>query len=165
VSISLSHEVYPRWRDNDRGHTVIADAYLKPMFRDYVANLEAGFKASGLEVPLLVMKSNGGVVDGETAAERPVNYLVSGPVGGVLVGPHFAALAGIDHIMTLDIGGTSTDISLLAGGEMRCAATFELEFGMPVKSPMVDIRTIGAGGGSIAWVDAGGLLRVGPQSA
>jgi N-methylhydantoinase A len=165
VSISLSHEVYPRWRENDRGHTVIADAYLKPMFRNYVANLEAGFKASGLDAPLLVMKSNGGVVEGQTAAERPVSYLVSGPVGGVLGGAHFASLAGIDQIMTLDIGGTSTDVSLLAGGEMRRAATFELEFGVPVKSPMVDIRTIGAGGGSIAWIDAGGLLRVGPQSA
>jgi N-methylhydantoinase A len=165
LSISLSHEVYPRWRENDRGHTVVADAYLKPMFRAYIANLEAGFESADLDARLLVMKSNGGVVDGETAAERPVNYLVSGPVGGVLGGAHFASLAGIDHLMTLDIGGTSTDVSLLAGGEMRRAATFEIDFGMPVKSPMVDIRTIGAGGGSIAWIDAGGLLRVGPRSA
>jgi N-methylhydantoinase A len=165
LSISLSHEVYPRWRENDRGHTVIADAYLKPMFRAYIANLELGFESAALDARLLVMKSNGGVVDGNTAAERPVNYLVSGPVGGVLGGAHFASLAGRDHIMTLDIGGTSTDVSLLVGGDMRRAATFEIEFGMPVKSPMVDIRTIGAGGGSIAWIDAGGLLRVGPQSA
>jgi N-methylhydantoinase A len=165
LSISLSHEVYPRWRENDRGHTVIADAYLKPMFHTYIANLETGFENADLDARLLVMKSNGGVVEGETAAERPVNYLVSGPVGGVLGGAHFASLAGIDHIMTLDIGGTSTDVSLLAGGEIRRAATFEIDFGMPVKSPMVDIRTIGAGGGSIAWIDAGGLLRVGPQSA
>ena len=165
LSISLSHEVYPRWRENDRGHTVVADAYLKPMFRDYVANLESGFETAALDAQLLVMKSNGGVVEGRTAAERPVNYLVSGPVGGVLGGAHFASLAGIDHIMTIDIGGTSTDVSLLVGGEMRRAATFEIEFGMPVKSPMVDIRTIGAGGGSIAWIDAGGLLRVGPKSA
>ena len=165
LSISLSHEVYPRWRENDRGHTVVADAYLKPMFRTYIANLEAGFENADLEARLLVMKSNGGVVEGKKAAERPVNYLVSGPVGGVLGGAHFASLAGVDHIMTLDIGGTSTDVSLLVGGEMRRAATFEMDFGMPVKSPMVDIRTIGAGGGSIAWIDAGGLLRVGPRSA
>ena len=165
LSISLSHEVYPRWRENDRGHTVVADAYLKPMFRDYIANLESGFGTAAIDAQLLVMKSNGGVVEGRTAAERPVNYLVSGPVGGVLGGAHFASLAGIDHIMTIDIGGTSTDVSLLVGGEMRRAATFEIEFGMPVKSPMVDIRTIGAGGGSIAWIDAGGLLRVGPKSA
>ena len=165
LSVSLSHEVYPRWRENDRGHTVVADAYLKPMFRSYISNLETGFETADLNARLLVMKSNGGVVDGQTAAERPVNYLVSGPVGGVLGGAHFASLAGIDHIMTLDIGGTSTDVSLLVGGEMRRAATFEIDFGMPVKSPMVDIRTIGAGGGSIAWIDAGGLLRVGPKSA
>lgn len=165
LSISLSHEVYPRWRENDRGHTVIADAYLKPMFEQYVANLEQGFERAGLNAPLLVMKSNGGVVEGRTAAEQPVNYLVSGPVGGVLGGAYFAAHAGIEHIMTIDIGGTSTDVSLLAGGQMRRAATFEIDFGMPVKAPMVDIRTIGAGGGSIAWIDAGGLLRVGPRSA
>src|SRR5581483_7070077 len=138
---------------------------LKPMFGRYVANLEEGFATANLNAPLLIMKSNGGVVDGETAADQPVNYLVSGPVGGVLGGAHFAAIAGIDHIMTIDIGGTSTDVSLLSGGEMRRAATFEIDFGMPVKAPMVDIRTIGAGGGSIAWIDAGGLLRVGPQSA
>jgi N-methylhydantoinase A len=165
VSISLSHETYPRWRENDRGHTVIADAYLKPMFNRYVANLEDGFERVNLTAPLLIMKSNGGVVDGNTAAEQPVNYLVSGPVGGILGGAHFAALAGIDHIMTIDIGGTSTDVSLLSSGQLHRVATFEIDFGMPVKAPMVDIRTLGAGGGSIAWIDAGGLLRVGPRSA
>src|SRR5205823_8731824 len=86
LSISLSHVVYPRWRENDRGHTVIADAYLKPMFARYTDNLEGGLRSAGSSARLLVMKSNGGVVDGETAAEQPVNYLVSGPVGGVLGG-------------------------------------------------------------------------------
>jgi N-methylhydantoinase A len=165
VSISLSHDVYPRWRENDRGHTVIADAYLKPMFARYVGNLANGLEEAGSPAKLLMMKSNGGVVEAEAAAEQPVNYLVSGPVGGVLGGAHFAALAGLDQIMTIDIGGTSCDVSLLVGGQMRSAAKFEIEFGMPVKAPMVDIRTIGAGGGSIAWIDRGGLLRVGPQSA
>ncbi len=112
------------------------------------------------------MKSNGGVVDGETAAERPVNYLVSGPVGGVLGGTHFASLAGIDqdhddrhrrHLLRRQPASPAA--------RFRARANFEIEFGMPVKAPMVDIRTIGAGGGSIAWIDAGGLLRVGPQSA
>jgi N-methylhydantoinase A len=165
VSVSLSHEVYPRWRENDRGHTVIADAYLKPMFAQYVANLQNGLDEVGSPAKLLMTKSNGGVVEAEAAAERPVNYLVSGPVGGVLGGAHFATLAGLEQIMTIDIGGTSCDVSLLVGGQMRSAAKFEIEFGMPVKAPMVDIRTIGAGGGSIAWIDRGGLLRVGPQSA
>jgi N-methylhydantoinase A len=165
ISISLSHEVYPRWRENDRGHTTIADAYLKPMLSRYVTNLQEGFEEAGSPARLLVMKSNGGVVEGEAAADHPANYLVSGPVGGVLGGTHFASLAGLDRIMTIDIGGTSCDVSLVAGGRLRRVANFELELGMPVKAPMVDIRTIGAGGGSIGWIDAGGLLRVGPQSA
>jgi len=165
LSVSLSHEIYPRWRENDRGHTTIADAYLKPMFSRYIDNLQNGLSNAGSPARLLVMKSNGGVVEGGTAADQPANYLVSGPVGGVLGGAHFAALAGLEHIMTIDIGGTSCDVSLVDGGELRRAGDFEIAFGMPVRAPMVDIRTIGAGGGSIAWIDAGGLLRVGPQSA
>jgi N-methylhydantoinase A len=163
--ISLSHEVYPRWRENDRGHTTIADAYLKPMFSGYVDNLEQGLKDAGSPARLLMMKSNGGVVEAEAAALQPANFLVSGPVGGVLGGAHFAQLAGIDDLMTLDIGGTSCDVSLVSQQELGRAASFEIELGMPVGAPMVDIRAIGAGGGSIAWIDPGGLLRVGPQSA
>ena len=165
ISISLSHEVYPRWRENDRGHTTIADGYLKPMLSRYIDNLSKGFRNAGSPARLLVMKSNGGIVEGEAAAERPANYLVSGPVGGVLGGTHFASLAGIDKIMTIDIGGTSCDVSLIVNGQPRRAANYEMDVGMPVKAPMVDIRTIGAGGGSVGWIDAGGLLRVGPQSA
>lgn len=165
LSISVSHEVYPRWRENDRGHTTIADAYLKPMLSKYMDNLGQGFRDAGSPARLLVMKSNGGVVDGDAAAERPANYLVSGPVGGVLGGTHFALLANLDKIMTIDIGGTSCDVSLVAGGQARRAANYEMDVGMPIKAPMIDIRTIGAGGGSIGWIDAGGLLRVGPQSA
>src|SRR5262249_12282730 len=93
------------------------------------------------------------------------NYLVSGPVGGVLGGAHFGARAGISDIMTIDIGGTSCDVSLIPNGEFKRASNFEIEFGVPVKAPTVDIRTIGAGGGAISWIDAGGLLRVGAQSA
>ena len=165
ISISLSHEVYPRWRENDRGHTTIADAYLKPMLSRYMDNLGKGFRDAGSPARLLVMKSNGGVVEGEAAAERPANYLVSGPVGGVLGGTHFASLAGLNKIMTIDIGGTSCDVSLIVDGKPRRAANYEMDIGMPIKAPMVDIRTIGAGGGSIGWIDAGGLLRVGPHSA
>jgi N-methylhydantoinase A len=165
ISISLSHEVYPRWRENDRGHTTIADAYLKPRFSRYIDNLQGGLEEAGSPAHLLVMKSNGGVVEAQSAADQPANYLVSGPVGGVLGGTHFASLAGLDHIMTIDIGGTSCDVSLVDRGEVRRSGDFEIAFGMPVRAPMVDIRTIGAGGGSIAWIDAGGLLRVGPQSA
>ena len=165
LTVSLSHQVYPRWRENDRGHTTIADAYLKPMFARYTENLRSGLRRAGSGGRLLVMKSNGGVVDIESAADQPVNYLVSGPVGGVLGGAHFASLAGIDKILTVDIGGTSCDVALVDDGSFKRAESFELELGIPIRAPMVDIRTIGAGGGSIAWIDAGGLLRVGPQSA
>jgi N-methylhydantoinase A len=165
LSISLSHEVYPRWRENDRGHTTIADAYLKPMFARYAKNLQDGLTGAGSRARVLIMKSNGGVVEADVAARQPVNYLVSGPVGGVMGGTHFASAAGFDRVMTIDIGGTSCDVSLVDRGELPRSSNFEIEFGMPVRAPMVDIRTIGAGGGSIAWIDAGGLLRVGPQSA
>jgi N-methylhydantoinase A len=165
LTISMSHLVYPRWRENDRGHTTIADAYLKPMFGRYTDNLRHGLQQAGAGADLMVMKSNGGVVNAETAADQPVNYLVSGPVGGVLGGAHFAALAGLDKIMTVDIGGTSCDVSLLVDGEPSRSSSFVLDVGMSICAPQVDIRTIGAGGGSIAWIDAGGLLRVGPQSA
>jgi N-methylhydantoinase A len=157
--------VYPRWRENDRGHTTIADSYLKPLFDGYVHNLQDGLTSAGSPARVLLMKSNGGIVAGEAAAERPINYLVSGPVGGVLGGWHFARLAGCERVMTLDIGGTSCDVSLIEHGEHARSEDFEVEFGMPAKAPMIDIRTIGAGGGSIAWTDAGGLLRVGPRSA
>ena len=148
--ISLSHEVYPRWRENDRGHTTIADAYLKQMFSGYVANLEDGLAKAGSPASLLVMKSNGGGVQAGAATLQPANFLVSGPVGGVLGGAYFAELAGIDDLMTIDIGGTSCDVSLASNRELRRAASFEIDLGMPVGAPMVDIRTIGAGGGSIA---------------
>ena len=117
--ISLSHEVDARWRENDRGHTTIADAYLKPMFSGYVANLERGLEAAMSPANMLVMKSNGGVVEAEAAALQPANFLVSGPVGGVLGGSYFAELAGIDDLMTIDIGGTSCDVSLVSNQELR----------------------------------------------
>jgi N-methylhydantoinase A len=165
VAVSLSHQVYPRWRENDRWQTTVADAFLKPGFGDYVGNLSAGLQAAGMPARVLVMKSNGGVVPAREAARTPINYLLSGPVGGVLGGAHFAAEAGRQDIMTLDIGGTTSDVCLVAGGDVRRVASYELAHGIPVKATTVDIRTIGAGGGSIAWVDPGGLLRVGPDSA
>ena len=118
LATSLSHRVFPRWRENDRWQTVVADAYLKAMFARYVRNLEGGLEETGVAARLVLMKSNGGVVEAATAAEQPVNYLVSGPVGGVLGGSHFARQAGFEQIMTIDIGGTSSDVSLVAGGDI-----------------------------------------------
>jgi N-methylhydantoinase A len=165
LNVSVSHEIYPRWRENDRGITTVADAYLKPLFTEYVDNLRDGLTDAGVGAELLIMKSNGGVVNATAAAERSIDYLVSGPVGGVLGGTYFAGLAGMDRIMTIDIGGTSCDVALVVDGEAARSESFDLDVGIPICAPMLNVHTIGAGGGSIAWIDAGGLLRVGPQSA
>ena len=101
----------------------------------------------------------------EAAANAPVHMVVSGPTGGVIAGRHVAELTGIDRLVTLDMGGTSTDVSTIVGGKESFTTAFEIEWGVPIQIPMIDIRTIGAGGGSIAWIDNGGMLRVGPHSA
>ena len=165
LTVSLSHQVFPRWREADRALATIADASVRPMFSRYTRNLQDGLAGAGSPARLLVMKSNGGVVDGEVAAERSTNYLVSGPVGGALAAAHFAARAGFDRVMTMDIGGTSCDVALLEDARPRWSGGLELDFGLTIRAPMLDIRTIGAGGGSIAHLDDGGLLRVGPRSA
>ena len=101
----------------------------------------------------------------EAAADRPIEITVSGPTGGVVAGKHIARLLGVGSLVTLDMGGTSTDCSTIVDGQENFTTDFEIEWGVPIQIPMIDIRTIGAGGGSIAWIDKGGMLRVGPQSA
>ena len=165
LTVSMSHRVFPRWREADRAITSIADAFVSRMFSRYTHNLQDGLAGAGSPAQLLVMKSNGGVVPGDVAAGQSTNYVVSGPVGGVLAGAHFAALAGFEQVMTMDIGGTSCDVALLEDARPRWSGGLELDFGLVVRTPMPDIRTIGAGGGSIARIDDGGLLRVGPTSA
>ena len=165
LTVSMSHQVFPRWREADRALAAIGDAFVSRMFSRYTRNLQDGLARAGSPARLLVMKSNGGVVDGEVAAQQSTNYLVSGPVGGALAAAHFAALAGFQRVMTMDIGGTSCDVALLEDARPRWSGGLELDFGLVVRAPMLDIRTIGAGGGSIAHVDEGGFLRVGPRSA
>jgi N-methylhydantoinase A len=163
--VSLSHEVYPRWREYDRMSTTLADAFLKTLVGDYIAHVADGLPEVGIDANFLIMKSNGGLVDHRAAAAKPVDLLVSGPVGGVLSALYFGRLTGRTNLVSMDMGGTSFDVSLIADGEANRTTEFEIEWGLPVYTPMVDVRTIGAGGGSIAWIDKGGLLRVGPQSA
>jgi N-methylhydantoinase A len=165
ATVSLSSEVYPRWREYDRTSTALADAYLKPLIRDYVSNLADGLHDVSHSVNFLIMKSNGGVQDASAAAAKPVDLLVSGPAGGVLSGTFFGKLTGRSRLICTDMGGTSFDVSLIADGEPNRRMDFEIEWGLPVFTPMVDVQTIGAGGGSVAWIDKGGLLRVGPRSA
>ena len=143
--VSLSHEVYPRWREYDRMSTTLADAFLKTLVGEYITDVAGGLAPIGVEANFLMMKSNGGLVDHRAASAKPVDLLVSGPVGGVLSALYFGRLVGRENLISMDMGGTSFDVSLIADGEANRTAEFEIEWGLPVYTPMVDVRTIGAG--------------------
>lgn len=158
--VSLSSDVLPEFREYERASTTALDAYVRPVMTRYLARLETALPRQSR---LLVMKSDGGVVSAEAARQQAVQTALSGPAAGVIGAFHVAALAGYDHIITLDMGGTSTDVALCPGAPARRAET-DLD-GLPLRLRLLDIETIGAGGGSIARLDAGGALRVGPESA
>jgi len=163
--VSLSHEVSPLWREYERASTTIADAFIKPVVSRYIQGVGRviGDRLAAKQWNLLA--SNGGYLRAEQAERRPAQLLISGLAGGVIGGRYYAELGGTRRALTLDIGGTSTDIGLILEGGQQYATEFDIDFGIPVTIPCVAVRTIGAGGGSIAWVDKGGLLHVGPQSA
>jgi N-methylhydantoinase A len=165
IPVSLSHLIAPIWREYERGSSVIADSYIKPIMQDYVSAAVESFSAAGYNVPWSLMKSNGGKTTAAAAETEPINLLLSGLAGGIIAGHYFGRLAGQENLITLDMGGTSCDVGLIRGGKITHSTSFEIEFGLPVATPTIDLTTIGAGGGSIAWIDKGGLLRVGPQSA
>jgi len=165
VAVSASHEVSPVWREYERASTTIADAFVKPVIERYVDRVDAVVaERLGLE-GWNVLASNGGYLSAVEARERPAQLLISGLAGGVIGARFFAEAAGFSSVFSLDMGGTSCDLGLVLDGQQQYAGEFNLAFGVPVTIPSVAVRTIGAGGGSIAWVDKGGLLRVGPQSA
>ncbi|HEX4571802.1 MAG TPA: hydantoinase/oxoprolinase family protein, partial [Dongiaceae bacterium] len=163
--ISLSHEVSPLWREYERASTTIADAFIKPVVSRYVQGVGRVIEEKLSARRWNLLASNGGYLRADQAERRPAQLLVSGLAGGVIGGRYYADLAGAKRAFTLDIGGTSTDIGLVLEGGQQYAAEFDIDFGIPVTIPCVAVRTIGAGGGSIAWIDKGGLLHVGPQSA
>jgi N-methylhydantoinase A len=165
VPVSLSHQVAPIWREYERGSTAIADSYVKPIMQRYIEEAFAAFAQGGLDAPWSLMKSNGGKTPADAAEAEPIKFLLSGLAGGIIAGQYFGQLAGVGNVVTLDMGGTSCDVGLVHDGKIAHSANFEIEFGLPVATPTIDLTTIGAGGGSIAWIDKGGLLRVGPQSA
>ncbi len=165
LAISISFEVLPKWKEYERASTTLADAYLKPVVGKRLNAMRDRLDAAGIEAPAVLIRSNGGEMTLEAAAATPVQLLVSGPTGGVIASRHVAELTGIDHLVTLDMGGTSTDVSTVLNRTETFTTNFEIEWGVPIQIPIIDIRTIGAGGGSIAWVDKGGMLRVGPESA
>jgi N-methylhydantoinase A len=158
--VVASHEVAPEVREYERASTTAIDAYLGPVVARYLEALGAATAGAGLPQPL-VMRSSGGLATLEEAAAHPAVALVSGPAGGV-VGA--ARVAGVEDALTFDMGGTSTDVCLIRAGKAERSAEREVA-GFPLRLPMVDLQTVGAGGGSIVWRDAGGALRVGPESA
>jgi N-methylhydantoinase A len=164
LAVSLSHEVAPVWREYERGITTIADAYLKPLLHAYVSDISEGLRKFGFRGGWSLVKSNGGTRIAKEAAQEPIELLLSGLAGGVTAGKHFG-LEGHSNLITLDMGGTSCDLAVITDGQERYAAQFDVEFGLPLVFPTIELTTIGAGGGSIAWIDKGGFLRVGPQSA
>jgi|TARA_B100000315_G_scaffold222639_1_gene226809 N-methylhydantoinase A len=165
IPVSISYDVLPKWKEYERASTTIADAYIKPTVSKQVRNIRQRFADNGITDHIVVIKSNGGEMSLEAAENSPIQMTVSGPTGGVIAGKHIAGLVGIDHLVTIDMGGTSTDTSTIVGGQENFTTDYEIEFGIPIQIPMIDIRTIGAGGGSIAWIDKGGMLRIGPESA
>jgi N-methylhydantoinase A len=164
ASISISSEVLPEFREYERSSTTALNAYLAPVVSGYLRRLQQAVTSWSNGARLWVMQSNGGVASAARAAQLPVTLLLSGPSGGVVAGRHLIDQAGLRNGITIDMGGTSFDVCLLP--DRAIPMTHERHvMDMPVKVPSVDILTIGAGGGSIGWVDAAGQFRVGPQSA
>ncbi len=159
IPVSLSSRILPEYREYERTSTTVINAYLSPLMSRYLGRLQQRLQ----DCPLRVMQSNGGAVQAETAAEASVRTIVSGPAGGVVGAFHVAQVCGYPKIITFDMGGTSTDVSL-CDGSIKLTHENQLD-GMPVGIPMIDIHTVGAGGGSIAEFDPGGALKVGPESA
>jgi len=164
LMLSLSHEVDPAFREYERTVVTAFDAYVKPVVDNYLARLEGGLGEAGVTAPLQVMQSRGGLTVAPIARERPVRLFLSGPAAGVIGGRIAGASAGADDLITIDVGGTSADIALISRRKPMLRPE-GLVAGYPIRVAMVDVNTIGAGGGSIAHLDVSGGLRVGPQSA
>ena len=160
--VSLSHEVSPVWREYERSSTTIADAFVKPIVDEYVDGVGRELRERLSAQEWNVLASNGGYLRAEEASRSPVRLLLSGLAGGVIGAGFFAGATKHRSVFSLDMGGTSCDIGVIIDGEQQYAGEFQVAWGVPVSLPCVAVRTIGAGGGSIIWIDKGGLLRVGP---
>ncbi len=163
VHVSVSHEVLPRFREYERCSTTVIDAYLSPLLGRYLGRLSEAASEAGLPQPL-VMRSSGGVAPAEEVARAGASSVLSGPAGGAVGASLLAQLSGGGDALGFDMGGTSCDVCVVENGEVRRTDSREID-GRPIQLPMVDVHTVGAGGGSIGWRDSGGALRVGPRSA
>jgi N-methylhydantoinase A len=163
LPLSISHQILPEFREYERASTVLVNAYLQPVMQSYLQKLQKRAGSGGRSARIFVMQSSGGITALATATEQPVRTVLSGPAGGIVGAAAVAGRSGFDRIITFDMGGTSTDVALVDG---RPTTTNEADVaGLPIRVPVLDIHTVGAGGGSIARFDAGGALRVGPESA
>lgn len=163
--VSGSSEILPEIREFERASTTALNAYLQPVVGNYLAKLEGALAGRDFGGAFHIVQSSGGVMSTAMARRLPVRTALSGPAAGVVAAAAIAGASGIGDIITADLGGTSFDVSLVTGGQAALAAQTTIDFGLVIRTPMVEITTIGAGGGSIASVDAGGLLQVGPESA
>ncbi|WP_102224585.1 hydantoinase/oxoprolinase family protein [Acidimangrovimonas sediminis] len=162
--LCASHEIAPEFREYERLSTATVNSYLGPIMHRYIRRLSVRLSDLGLAAAPHLTQSNGGVASFDAAARTPVRSVLSGPSTGVVAAEAIGAVAGYPDIITFDMGGTSSDVALMTGGQTT-QANEAVVHGYPIKAPMLDINTVGAGGGSIAWIDTGGFLKVGPQSA
>ncbi len=163
--VNASSLILPEIREFERASTTALNVCLQPIFGAYLEGVEAGFARQGIDAELLIVQSNGGVMSVDTALSLPVRTTLSGPAAGVIAGARIAEAAGFANVITCDMGGTSFDVALVAEGRSAYCLQTAIDFGLVVRTPMIEITTIGAGGGSIAAVDRGGYLTVGPESA
>ena len=163
--VSIATEILPEIREFERCSTATLNAYLQPPVANYLARLEDRIAEQKAESEILIVQSNGGVMSVESAKSLPIKTALSGPAAGVVAARQIASAAGFDNIITGDMGGTSFDVSLVADGQNMLTAQANIDFGMTIRVPMIEMTTIGAGGGSIAHIDETGLLEIGPESA
>ena len=163
--VSASAEILPEIREFERFSTTALNAYLQPEVSGYLDRLDTALKTGGFGGEFMIVQSNGGVMGTDTACRLPVRTALSGPAAGVIAAGYIAQTAGYENVITGDMGGTSFDVALIADGKSMLSPQTSIDFGMVVRAPMIEITTIGAGGGSIAWVDRGGFLNIGPESA
>lgn len=163
--VTLGHELLSEFREYERGTTASVNAAVQPVLDRYLHRLQEQLAARGHKRDLLVMNGNGGTVPARLVAKEAAKTVMSGPASGVMAAAATLAQSGLTNAITYDMGGTSTDVALIAGGVPEVSAELSIAYGLPIHLPMVDVRTVGAGGGSIAGLDRAGMLRVGPESA
>jgi N-methylhydantoinase A len=163
--VAHSAQLLPELREFERTSTLALNAYLQPVVASYLGRIDAALAGGGFTGSFHIVQSNGGIMSTAQARAYPIRTALSGPAAGVIAAAAIAKAAGYEDIITADLGGTSFDVSVVAGGEAALAAQTTIDFGMVIRTPMIEITTIGAGGGSIAHIDAGGMLAVGPESA